>query len=257
MMKSNFHIHTYRCNHAGGTDREYVEAAIRNGLSVMGFADHSPYWFPNGYYSTHRMRPDELENYVKSVLSLKEEYKNDIQIYLGFEAEYYPLYFDELLKNLDQYPYDYLILGQHFIKNEIGKIYMMDPCSDYETLSKYVDECIAGMITGKFFYLAHPDLINFKGSDIVYKSEMRRLCEAAKRLDVPIELNLLGLRDKRDYPRMDFWQIAGEVGNEVLFGCDSHTPDSVGLTRDYILGASIVKKYNLNYIEPMSPYYKK
>jgi histidinol-phosphatase (PHP family) len=223
----------------------------------MGFADHSPYWFPNGYYSTHRMRPDELENYVKSVLSLKEEYKNDIQIYLGFEAEYYPLYFDELLKNLGQYPYDYLILGQHFIKNEIGKIYMMDPCSDYETLSKYVDECIAGMITGKFFYLAHPDLINFKGSDIVYKSEMRRLCEAAKRLDVPLELNLLGLRDKRDYPRMDFWQIAGEVGNEVLFGCDSHTPDSVGLMRDYILGASIVKKYNLNYIEPMSPYYKK
>ena len=134
---------------------------------------------------------------------------------------------------------------------------MMDPCSDYETLSKYVDECIAGMVTGKFFYLAHPDLINFKGSNIVYHSEMRRLCEAAKRLNVPLELNLLGLRDKRDYPRMDFWQIAGEVGNEVLFGCDSHTPDSVGLERDYIMGAAVVKKYNLNYIEPMSPYDKR
>ncbi|MBP3554415.1 MAG: histidinol-phosphatase [Clostridia bacterium] len=257
MMKSNFHTHTYRCNHAGGLDREYVEVAIRNGLSVLGFADHSPYWFPHGYYSTHRMHTDEVEDYVNSVLSLKEEYKNDIQIYLGFEAEYYPLYFDELLANLSQYPYDYLILGQHFIKNEIGKIYMMDPCSDYETLSKYVDECIAGMVTEKFFYLAHPDLINFKGSDMVYQSEMRRLCEAAKRLNVPLELNLLGLRDKRDYPRMDFWKIAGEVGNEVLFGCDSHTPDTVGLTRDYIMGSAIVEKFGLNFIEPMSPYYRK
>ena len=158
---------------------------------------------------------------------------------------------------MSQYPYDYLILGQHFIKNEIGKIYMMDPCSDYETLSKYVDECIAGMVTGKFFYLAHPDLINFKGSDMVYQSEMRRLCEAAKRLNVPLELNLLGLRYKRDYPRMDFWKIAGEVGNEVLFGCDSHTPDTVGLTRDYIMGSAVVEKFGLNFIEPMSPYYRK
>ncbi len=256
-MRSNFHIHTNRCRHAGGTDREYVEKAIERGLSVMGFADHSPYWFPHGYYSTHRMGTDEVEGYVKSVLALKEEYKNDIQIYLGFEAEYYPLYWDEFLKNLSVYPYDYLILGQHFIKNEIGKIYMMDPCSDYETLSKYVDECIAGMVTGKFFYLAHPDLINFKGSKMVYQNEMRRLCEAAKRLNVPLELNLLGMRDQRDYPREDFWQIAGDVGNEVLFGCDSHTPDSVALPSDYLLGSAFVRKFNLNYIEPMSPYYQK
>ncbi len=257
MMKSNFHIHTYRCNHAGGTDREYVEKAIERGLSVLGFADHSPYWFPHGYYSTHRMLTDQLEDYVTSVLRLKEEYKRDIQIYLGFEAEYYPLYWDEFLKNLSAYPYDYLILGQHFIKNEVGKIYMMDPCSDYETLSKYVDECIAGMVTGKFFYLAHPDLINFQGSKMVYQSEMRRLCEAAKRLDVPLELNLLGMRDKRGYPREEFWQLAGEIGNEVIFGCDSHTPDSVALARDYAMGAEFVRKFGLNFIEPMSPYYKK
>ncbi len=256
MMRSNFHTHTYRCNHAGGADREYVEKAIQNGLSVLGFADHSPYWFPNGYYSTHRMRPEQLEGYVNSVLSLKEEYKSDIQIYLGFEAEYYPLYWDEFLKGIGVYPYDFLILGQHFIKNEIGKIYMMDPCSDYDTLSKYVDECIAGMVTGKFFFLAHPDLINFKGSKVIYQREMRRLCEAAFRLGVPLELNLLGLRDKRDYPREAFWEIAGEIGNEVVFGCDSHTPDSVALASDYLKGADWVKKFNLNFIEPMSPFYR-
>ena len=50
-MTANFHTHTARCRHARGTDREYVESAIRAGISVLGFSDHSPYYFPDGYYS--------------------------------------------------------------------------------------------------------------------------------------------------------------------------------------------------------------
>ena len=29
MEKTNFHTHTARCLHAGGTDTEYVEAALK------------------------------------------------------------------------------------------------------------------------------------------------------------------------------------------------------------------------------------
>jgi histidinol-phosphatase (PHP family) len=45
-MKINYHTHTTRCHHAAGTEREYVEAAIANGIKVLGFADHTPYPFP-------------------------------------------------------------------------------------------------------------------------------------------------------------------------------------------------------------------
>ena len=54
-MRYNLHTHTYRCNHASGTDREYVEAAIKAGMKTLGFADHCPQFFPNDYYSTFRM----------------------------------------------------------------------------------------------------------------------------------------------------------------------------------------------------------
>ena len=64
-MKANFHTHTARCRHARGADREYVESAIRAGLSVLGFSDHSPYFFPNGYYSSHRMFPEDTEGYIQ------------------------------------------------------------------------------------------------------------------------------------------------------------------------------------------------
>ena len=33
----NFHTHTYRCHHAKGSDREYVEAAIKAGYTEIGF----------------------------------------------------------------------------------------------------------------------------------------------------------------------------------------------------------------------------
>ena len=252
-MIANFHTHTSRCNHATGTDREYVEAAIRAGVKVLGFSDHSPYWFPNGYYSTHRMKPNEIEDYVKSVLSLREEYKNDIRIYLGFEAEYYPLYFDKMLKMIEPYPYEYLLLGQHYLTNEQSESHIARLANDYNSLVLYVNECIEALATGKFFYFAHPDLVNFKGDPRLYRSEMIRLCKAAKSMNVPLEINLLGLREGREYPRIDFWQIAAEVGNDVLFGSDSHDPSVTARESDIRAAMEIVNGFGLNLIEPTEP----
>ena len=67
-MKHNYHTHTFRCNHASGSDREYVETAIQNGMKTLGFSDHAPYLFPfNDYYSFYRMKVDEIEEYAQSV----------------------------------------------------------------------------------------------------------------------------------------------------------------------------------------------
>ena len=114
---ANYHTHTTRCIHANGTDRDYVESAIAGGLKILGFADHSPYVFDGDYYSGFRMKLEQTEDYVSSLLSLREEYRGKIDIYVGFEMEYYPAYFERTLEFLSQFDYDYLILGQHFIEN--------------------------------------------------------------------------------------------------------------------------------------------
>lgn len=41
-MLANYHTHTFRCRHALGEDREYIEHAIDGGLKVLGFSDHCP-----------------------------------------------------------------------------------------------------------------------------------------------------------------------------------------------------------------------
>lgn len=96
-MIANYHTHTWRCMHATGTEREYVENAIQGGLQILGFSDHTPMPYPNGYVSPLKMRLDQLEDYVTTVHSLKKEYENDIQILLGLEVEYYPAYFHNCL----------------------------------------------------------------------------------------------------------------------------------------------------------------
>ena len=73
-MRVNYHSHTVRCHHAEGTMREYVEKAIEAGYERFGFSDHTPYPFDNGYVSSIRMLPEELEGYVKETLDLKAEY---------------------------------------------------------------------------------------------------------------------------------------------------------------------------------------
>ena len=199
-MKANFHTHTARCNHATGEDFQFVEAAIDAGLETLGFSDHTPYvGFGEGFYSFYRMRPEELSDYVASVNSLKEKYKDRIEICLGLEAEYYPKLFPALLEFLKPYGIEYLILGQHYIDDDENglSVYFI---KTEEELVKYADQCIEAMETGLFSYIAHPDIANIDRKHPAFKREMRRICLCAKRLGMPVELNVLGIYRGRNYP---------------------------------------------------------
>ena len=115
---TNYHTHTWRCQHAGGTEEEYVQRAIRNGFSVFGFADHSPWPYKSDYVCFMRMRLDQFAEYERVVRSLAKKYAGQIEIPLGLEVEYYPHVFDAFMKFIEPFPFDYLILGQHFLFDE-------------------------------------------------------------------------------------------------------------------------------------------
>lgn len=222
-MLANYHTHTVRCGHASGTDREYVEAAIEGGLKTLGFSDHIPMPFPDGHDSRFRVPSALLEDYVQSVLSLREEYKDRIDIRLGFEAEYYPDLFEDMLEMLSAFPMDYLLLGQHF-NDSLETVYNGRPQSDPHALSVYADRVISGMETGCFTYVAHPDLFRYTGPEQVYRQEMGRICRSAAMLDIPLEINLLGMRENRHYPDDVFWSVAAEHRCRAILGCDAHRP---------------------------------
>lgn len=158
MMKANYHTHTARCGHAEGTDEEYVLAAIERGFDELGFSDHVPWPYKNGYvHPTVRMHISQMPEYLASVRALAEKYRGQIRILTGFECEYFPDYMGWLADMKAENGLDYLILGNHYDHDDEHGFYF-GHTRTAEQIRRYVDSAVKGMETGMFAYLAHPDL---------------------------------------------------------------------------------------------------
>ncbi|MBR5507149.1 MAG: histidinol-phosphatase [Clostridia bacterium] len=248
-MTYNYHTHTYRCHHATGTVEEYIKMAVDNGITHMGFSDHFPYICTDGTEGEARVRVAEAYDYVSEIDELRQKYKNKIDIKIGFEMEYFPDFFDEMLKNAVEYGAEYLILGEHYIEEESPNgIHAFEETDDEVFLSRYTDCVISAIRSGYFTYVAHPDGIRFIGDDSVFEKYARKICKASRECNIPLELNFLGIRDNRHYPNMVFWKIVGEEKSPVVFGFDAHSVKSAYNGKSLPRANEIVETYGLNYI---------
>lgn len=258
MFENNYHTHTKRCHHAIDEDEAYVLEAIKANIKTLGFSDHIP--FSKGPESRIRMKLNEMEEYISNIHDLKEKYANQIRILVGFEAEYIDDEIPFYQSLLDEGKVDYLILGNHFYKDyTLSSQRINNP----EELNQYVERCIAGMKSGLFQYLAHPDLymVNIKDFDEDCQIAAQRICQAALDLDMPLEFNCEGLRDHLKgrvfgngtttaYPHPEFWKIASQMKNKVILGADAH--ESKALNDEAIYEAKrLVKEYQLNIINQL------
>ena len=249
-MIYNYHTHTVRCAHATGTEEEYVLRAVENGIRFMGFSDHFPYQYENGYEANYRVPVSQAKEYRKTIKALSEKYGDRIQIKIGFEMEYYPEYFDRMFEKAKEYEAEYLILGQHWNAPEYRDTtwHASWETEEEDRLKEYVSLVTAAMKTGVFTYVAHPDIIQFTGDEETYRREMRKICVLAREANIPLEINFLGIRENRFYPYEAFWKIAGEEKAPVTFGFDAHDVMSAYDKASLVRAQELVEKYQLNYI---------
>ena len=224
----NYHAHTKRCGHASGEDEEYVLEAIKNGYKQIGFSDHAPY--TNDHTPGERMDKEEFYEYVESVRSLEEKYKDQIEIRLGLEIEYYT----NRMEDLKEYRNvcDYLIIGQHDAGLHERDFYESNRDEDVLEYARLIcAACDAGFVD----YIAHPDLFMFSKPEWTpaCTKATRMLCEAACKYHIPLEINLAGLRYGKKhigneyrytYPYRRFWEIASEYNIHAVYGLDAHSP---------------------------------
>ncbi len=224
-MIANYHTHTWRCNHAAGEDASYVQSALEAGMGILGFSDHTPYFFPGEDYSSFRMWPEQFPGYCQSVEQLKREYRGKVEVHLGVEAEYYPSLFSGLLPYLQENGVEYLLLGQHYIRNEMDGVSAGNATADTDVLKTYCHQVMDAMNTGLFTYFAHPDFVHYVGDRGKYRQYMKQVIKEAKSCDLPLEMNLLGVREDRHYPNPDFWELVAEENCRVILGADAHKPE--------------------------------
>ncbi|HEX7714885.1 MAG TPA: histidinol-phosphatase HisJ family protein [Bacillota bacterium] len=233
----DYHVHTKRCGHASGEDREYVEAAIEKGLKELGFADHIPrFYYPENAKVTERgMSPADLEEYVGAVQDLKAAYP-EIRIKLGLEVDFVPGWEEQALKLLEPYPWDYLLGSVHFISEwNYGYIGYEKEHTPREIFTAYFDKVAAMAVSGCFDILAHIDLPR-RFFPRLPEAEMEELYQVlAARLGkagAVIELNTFGIRSARQeavgvFPEAYLLRLCRQYGVQVTLGSDAHVPKDV------------------------------
>jgi len=223
-----FHVHTFRCGHAGNDqDEAYVLKALECGKARIVFTDHTP--FPDDRFGS-RMKMAEFDGYLRSIRSLKEKYSDKIEVFCGLEAEYFPMYtaFYEELKDMKDI--DVLMLGQHMYMHEDGSFNFMDKdrSGEYEGISEAITE---GLNTGYFDVLAHPDrmCMRYGKIDDTVIPFIRKVSDAANNKGVFLEKNYSSMFREHNYFD-SFWNHIGNA--KTLMGYDAHSVNDIDFIHD-------------------------
>lgn len=255
-MKANYHTHTTRCQHAKGSDEDYVLSAIKAGYDELGFSDHAPWKYNSDFHPTMRMELSQFEDYKKSILSLKEKYKDQISIKLGLEVEYYEQYMPWMKQFIKDQELDYVIFGNHFYETDENRFYYGSHIIDNQTMELYLNDAIKGMETGLYAYFAHPDLFmrSLRQWDALCDYAAHVICDKAKELDFILEYNIAGKMvseqlGREQYPHHRFWEIAADTGCKAIVGIDAH--DNLNLEKNeyYDNARAYLKSLGLNVVD--------
>ena len=110
----NYNLHTHSIYSDGKSQpREIVEEAVRQGLTTLGFSEHSPLPFDNNF----SVKEADMPRYVAEIAQLKAEFKGKIDIYCGLEADYLTGVSEPFAVTKEKYHLDYLIGGVHLVVN--------------------------------------------------------------------------------------------------------------------------------------------
>ncbi|MEK3733639.1 histidinol-phosphatase [Paenibacillus sp. FSL M8-0334] len=238
-MKFDMHTHHFRCGHADGTIRDYIEAGIDAGLQVIGISDHTPYFgIPEEQpFPGIAMAKSEIASYVDEVLRLKKEYEGKIKVLLGIESDFFPEVAEVYRKALAAYPFDYIIGSVHqvngvsiFNKNRWNKLSPAQKVADKEA---YFDLIRQSARSGMFQIIGHMDAMkgNYPAfSEIIADEAIEETLKVIAECGLTIEINTSGKTKLCGgwYPSNAILEVAHFHGVQVTFGSDAHTPSRVG-----------------------------
>ena len=242
----DYHVHTFRCGHAGGASRDFVLHALELGLSEIGLTDHIPLYFlpPEKRDPKLAMREDQFDGYLEEVRALKDEFAGKIPVRLGLEADYAEEHEDELARWLSRADWDLVLGSVHWVAGG----WIDDPGASparferegadvlYEEYYRLVAKAAS---TGFFDVLTHFDLPKKHGHrpSAPRTGAEERALAAARAAGCALEISSAGLRKKvgEAYPERRLLARAVALGIPVTFSSDAHAPAEVGWGYDRTL----------------------
>ncbi len=240
------------CDHAEGTLRQILEAAVSQKMSVFGITEHAPRLAERFLYAREielgwdvpKLERD-FRAYRSALDPLVREFSPLLQVLKGFEAEVVPssTYADVMRRYRSDMGFDYMVGSVHFV----GEIIIDSEPEDFERAlnragglealaTRYYQE-VARMVEAlRPEVVGHLDLVRKNGRHYgpldtpPIRRSAREALEVIRRHGSILDLNTAGYRKNLGCPYPEPWLLrqAHEMGIGVCFGDDSHGPDQVG-----------------------------
>ena len=260
MISSDLHIHTKYCD---GKDfpEEVVKKAIEKGITTIGFSSHSYTEFDKSY----AMSMEDTPKYIEEITSLKEKYKDSLEILVGIEKDYY--------SELDTKEFDYVIGSVHYVLKN-GVYLTVDHSKELflKQIEEYYNGDVYEFISDYYKNVAdlnnkiNPDIIGhidlvakFNEGNLLFDENDERyltyaynsittLCK--KRTFFEVNTGAISRGYKAEpYPNIKLLSKIKECGGIPILSSDSHSKENVGYGFDIALNA--VKNAGFEYVAMM------
>jgi len=268
MALEDWHTHNEMCHHAVGSIEDYLRHAIKSKLQTIGISDHFPYEFLKNIeripYEEYAITLPEIEDYLSTAEKLKEKFKTNINVRIGFEVDYFKNQAFALNNHLNKIKnrLDYILGSIHILNFRDGRgAWGFDDSrfrKDFEHYGPqqvYINyyKKLQKMIKSEDFdfdIVGHLDLPkkfndNPTNKEEVFDEVMKTL-ELIKAKDKAIEVNTGGFRKpcKEQYPSEKIIKEMYSLDIPILLGSDAHKPKDIGYKFKKIL--KIIKKIGYN-----------
>lgn len=255
-IRSSIHNHCTFCdgNHSA---EEMVLTAIEKGFTDFGLSSHCPIEClgPNWTLKNE-------DEYRKTVLELKEKYKDKIRVYCGLEMDFYS-------NSREGKGYDYLIDSVHELFKD-GEHFSVDHSPEcfeillnvfsgdgYKASKLYYDTVKAMLSERDVKVLCHVDLVTkfndgykyFDEGDERYLREVYSTLDYAIEKDAIIEVNYGAIArkcKKTPYPAAYLLNFLREKSAKLLIGADCHNKDY--LSFGFQEGEDLLLSYGFDHV---------
>ncbi len=238
MILSDYHMHTTYCD-GKNTPEEMVLAAIKKGMTDIGFSVHSYTFFDESYC----IKEEKIEEYINEISRLKEQYQDKIRILCGVVQDYYA--------TAPTDKFDYVIGSVHYLK--CGEKFQPLDLSA-EALLKMTNEIFGGdfYLMAEQYFATLSDVVNKTGADIIGHFDLiTKFCEQENFFDMrnerylsaakkcvdklisygkPFEINTGAIsRGYRSapYPALEIIEYIKEKGGRFILSSDAHSTDGL------------------------------
>lgn len=233
----DYHSHHYRCGHAAGQMRDYVDAAIAQGMTEFGVSDHGPAYFLPGDHAQPgtQMAGSEFPCYVAEAKALQAEYAGRIAVKVGVEADFIEDRVDDLREVLQSVPLDYTLGSVHYVHGisvfHRERWLEEDPETTYAEYYRLVQTAAR---CGLFDTLSHLTVIEVFGPPVSPELEARLyppVADAIAEAGCLVEINTSGYRKMggdEPFPNRRMLRELIRRGVPITYGSDCHKPEEVG-----------------------------